>query len=77
MLCALSAAIWRRRPLPTCLSSGLGVMSSYSSPEGANCVETATLPGWHLVRDSKLGDASPVLKFSAPQRSAFVAGLKL
>lgn len=51
--------------------------SSYSSDQGANCVEVADLPGWHLVRDSKLGDASPVLRFPASEWTAFVAELKL
>lgn len=51
--------------------------SSYSSDQGANCVEVADLPGWHLVRDSKLGAVSPVLRFPASEWTAFVAELKL
>jgi hypothetical protein len=52
------------------------VKSSHSSPEGANCVEVAALPTGQAVRDSKLDDASPVLRFPAAQWSAFVAELK-
>lgn len=51
--------------------------SSYSSATGANCVEVADLPGTRLVRDSKLGAASPELRFSAAEWTAFVAELKL
>ncbi len=50
---------------------------STRSQAATNCVEVADLPGWHLVRDSKLGAASPVLKFSAFEWTAFVAELKL
>lgn len=51
--------------------------SSYSSATGANCVEVADLPSSHLVRDSKLGPASPVLSFTVTEWSAFITSLKL
>ncbi|MGH3809140.1 MAG: DUF397 domain-containing protein [Pseudonocardiaceae bacterium] len=49
--------------------------SSYSSGS-AQCVEVAVLPGHWLVRDSKLGDASPVLAVSPTDWSAFTAGVQ-
>ncbi|MGH3885598.1 MAG: DUF397 domain-containing protein [Pseudonocardiaceae bacterium] len=49
--------------------------SSYSSGS-AECVEVAFLPGHRLVRDSKLGDASPVLAVSPDEWSAFTAVVK-
>ncbi|TWF95178.1 uncharacterized protein DUF397 [Saccharopolyspora dendranthemae] len=51
------------------------VKSSYSSGD-AQCVETAVVAGGRLVRDSKLGDASPVLAVSAGEWSSFTAKLK-
>jgi hypothetical protein len=49
--------------------------SSYSAAQ-AQCVEVAFLPGHRLVRDSKLGDASPVLAVSPTEWSAFTAVVK-
>ena len=49
--------------------------SSYSSGH-AQCVETAVVAGGRLVRDSKLGDSSPVLAVSAGEWSSFTAKLK-
>lgn len=44
----------------------------------ANCVEVADLPdGGRLVRDTKLGEASPVLRYTADEWRAFVAGVKV
>jgi Domain of unknown function (DUF397) len=41
------------------------------------CVEVAPFPdGGMLMRDSKLGDASPVLRFTAAEWRAFVAGVR-
>jgi hypothetical protein len=49
--------------------------SSYSSNNG-NCVEVArNLPGIVAVRDSKLGDDSPVLTFNAAEWDAFTRGV--
>lgn len=47
--------------------------SSYSRPQG-ECVEVGSASGWVGVRDSKLGEASPVLAFTSAQWRAFVAG---
>jgi hypothetical protein len=50
---------------------------SSHSDANDNCVEVAPLPdGGMLVRDSKLGDASPVLRFTAAEWRAFVAGVR-
>lgn len=51
--------------------------SSRSGGNGGNCVEVAkNLPGAALIRDSKLGDASPVLVLSSAQLATFVATIK-
>jgi hypothetical protein len=50
--------------------------SSRSGPEG-NCVEVAdNLPDVVAVRDTKDGDAGPVLTFSPAAWSSFVDGAK-
>jgi hypothetical protein len=50
--------------------------STYSNSQAA-CVEVAELPaGGQAVRDSKLGDASPVLWFGTAQLSALAAEVK-
>jgi hypothetical protein len=49
--------------------------SSYSAAN-VQCVEVAVLPVHRLVRDSKLGDASPVLAVSPTEWSAFTAVVK-
>lgn len=50
--------------------------SSYSSNQGA-CVEVADLAtGGQAVRDSKLGDASPVLRFGTAEMAALAADVK-
>jgi predicted secreted Zn-dependent protease len=49
--------------------------SSYSN--NGTCVEVADLPdGGRLVRDTKLGEASPVLRYTAAEWGAFIAGVK-
>lgn len=49
--------------------------SSFSNPSG-NCVDvTETLDGVE-VRDTKLGDASPVHRYTAEEWDAFIAGVK-
>jgi hypothetical protein len=40
------------------------------------CVEVAFLSGRRLVRDSKLGDASPLLAVGPAEWSTFTAGVK-
>lgn len=58
----LSAATWRK--------------SSYSNPDGGNCVEIAdNLPGLVPVRDSKNPDG-PAILFPAGSWGAFIASLK-
>lgn len=49
-----------------------------SSRSGANneCVEVALFTGRTAVRDSKLGDASPVLAFNAGAFGEFLRELK-
>lgn len=50
--------------------------SSYSGSQGGSCVEVAELgDGGRLVRDSKDPDG-PVLRFTAAEWRAFVAGVK-
>ena len=50
--------------------------SSYSGGNGGNCVEVAALPsGAMAVRDSK-DPGGPVLRFTAAEWSAFVAGAR-
>jgi hypothetical protein len=46
------------------------------SGQGNSCVEVADLPGnGRAVRDSKLGDDSPVLTFNAAEWDAFTRGV--
>jgi hypothetical protein len=50
--------------------------SSYSGGQNG-CVEmNFAAPGYAGMRDSKLGDASPVLVFTAPELKAFLLGVK-
>lgn len=50
--------------------------STFSS-QNSDCVELADLGDGTLgVRDSKLGDASPVLRFSRTEIGAWLAGAK-
>ncbi|MCI2420100.1 DUF397 domain-containing protein [Saccharopolyspora sp. K220] len=49
--------------------------SSYSAGN-AQCVEAAFLPGHRLVRDSKLGESSPVLAFNIHDWQAFTLTIK-
>ncbi|MBS2965635.1 DUF397 domain-containing protein [Actinocrinis puniceicyclus] len=50
--------------------------SSRSGGQGGNCVEVAELPdGGTVVRDSKDPDG-PVLRFTAAEWTAFVAGVR-
>ncbi len=50
--------------------------SSHSGNQGGNCVEVAELPnGGTAVRDSK-DPGGPVLRFTAAEWTAFVAGVQ-
>lgn len=46
------------------------VRSSFCS--GGHCVEVAPAGGRVLLRDSKLGDASPVIEFTRAEWAAFL-----
>ncbi|MGH3814147.1 MAG: DUF397 domain-containing protein [Pseudonocardiaceae bacterium] len=50
--------------------------ASWSDSRDAQSDEVALLPGHRLVRDSELGDASPVLAVSPTEWSAFTAVVK-
>jgi hypothetical protein len=50
--------------------------SSFSNGGGSACVEFAPTDDGVAMRDSKLGDASPILYFSEAQMAAFLAGAK-
>ncbi len=50
--------------------------SSYSGGNGGSCVETRWSSGRREIRDSKLGDASPILSFSPEAVAALLAGIK-
>jgi len=46
-----------------------------ASGSGDNCVEVAVVNGVHGVRDSKLGDVSPILEFNEGEWQAFRQGV--
>ncbi len=49
--------------------------SSYTN--NGTCVEVADLPnGSRLVRDTKHGERGPVLRYTAAEWQAFIAGIK-
>jgi hypothetical protein len=50
--------------------------SSYSGGEGGNCVQTANGHDAVMVRDSKLGDRSPVMTFEAKAWRTFIGTVK-
>lgn len=50
--------------------------SSYSSAQGGDCVEARAHGAGVQVRDTKLGEASPVLGASAADWRAILGGLK-
>lgn len=51
--------------------------SSHSNPSGGGCVEVADLPdGGRLVRDTKQQGRGPILRFTADEWRAFLAGAK-
>lgn len=58
------------------MQQGVWIKSSYCDNSGGSCVEVMTRPsdGAKLVRDSKLGDESPVLVFTEAEFQAFGAG---
>jgi hypothetical protein len=57
-------------------ASGIGWRTSSHSNNGT-CVEVADLPdGGRLVRDTKNGKDGPVLRYTAAEWHAFIAGVK-
>jgi Domain of unknown function (DUF397) len=49
--------------------------SSYSGNGGANCVETGSVPGAVLIRDSKERENGPILSISPADWSRFTASI--
>jgi hypothetical protein len=52
------------------------IKSRRSNEGGTNCVELATVDNWTGIRDSKLGNTSPVLTFTPTAMKAFFAQTK-
>jgi hypothetical protein len=50
--------------------------SSYSGNNGGDCIETASVAGAVLIRDTKDHGAGPVLGFPPAAWAAFTAALK-
>lgn len=50
--------------------------SSRSTTNGGSCVEVATLPDQVWLRDSKLGDDSPVFRMTRDEFRVFLSGVK-
>jgi hypothetical protein len=50
--------------------------ASYSGNGGADCVETGSIPGAILIRDTKNRDHGPVLRVSPEAWQAFTATLR-
>jgi hypothetical protein len=50
--------------------------SSFSGSNGGNCIESASVPGAVLVRDTKNDGNGPVLAFQSAAWAAFTASLK-
>jgi hypothetical protein len=46
--------------------------SSFSGSNGGNCLESASVPGAVLVRDTKNHVAGPVLRFTPAAWTAFI-----
>ena len=50
--------------------------SSYSSANGGQCVETGSVPGAVLVRDTKDRERGPVLRVSPEAWAKFTASIR-
>jgi hypothetical protein len=57
------------------LSRATWTKSTYSGNNNG-CVEVARLDGQVFVRDSKLGEGSPILAFTPHEWACFVAGVR-
>jgi len=72
-------ARWRKSSRSACNGNCLEAAfrkSTYSGSGHTNCAEAALRDGIVLVRDSKLGDGSPVLEFSPAAWAAFLAAVR-
>jgi Domain of unknown function (DUF397) len=59
------------------MDTQLNWRKSTFSGQGNSCVEVANLPGnGRAVRDSKLGEDSPILTFRAEEWTAFIGGVR-
>jgi Domain of unknown function (DUF397) len=65
----------QRAPTFTELAAAAWFKSSYSGPDGNECIEIAHLPIRILVRDSKT-PAGPVLAFGRTAFAAFLDGVR-
>jgi hypothetical protein len=50
--------------------------ATFSGGANSGCVEVATVPGYIGVRDTKLGETSPVLAFTPVEWQAFLDGVR-
>ena len=75
----MSVAGWRKSSYSCgageCLEAGNYRTSSHSSGVG-ECTEVGSCAHGVAVRDSKLGEGSPVLKISAREWAAFLSSLR-
>jgi hypothetical protein len=60
----------------TCVEVDRGFHKSTFSGGGSACVEVGREDGMTLVRDTKLGEGSPILSFNDDEWVAFVRGVK-
>jgi hypothetical protein len=68
---------WRKSSYSNSFSNCLEAAFRKSSHSaGGNCTEAAITGGRVLVRDSKLGEASPVLAFTPEAWQAFLDGVR-
>jgi Domain of unknown function (DUF397) len=71
---------WRKssysNPSGNCVQVGVWRKSSLSTGVGDSVEISGAEDGDFLMRDSKLGDQSPVLKFTPDEWDAFLQGVK-